>query len=95
MRLPFDPATASDREVIDALAGKGVAWHNRFRQVPESAQTPRDPRRMRIEEQNGERVVLFCCPVTGFRAFRLSALTRVGRAKHPSKGQQMAEITVE
>lgn len=95
MRLPFDPSTATDREVIDALAGKGVAWHNRFRQSPETAQTPRDPRRMRIEEQNGERVVLFCCPVTGFRAFRLSALTRVGRAKHPTKGQQLAEVTVE
>jgi hypothetical protein len=95
MRLPFDPATATDREIIDALAGKGVAWHNRFRQVPETAQTPRDPRRMRIEEQNGERVVLFCCPVSGFRAFRLSALTRVGRAKHPTKGQPLAEVVVD
>lgn len=95
MRLPFDPETATEREVIDALLGKGVAWHNRFRQVPETAMVGRDPRSVRVEEQNGQRVVLFCCPATGFRAFRLSALTRVGRAKSPTKGQALAEVTVE
>lgn len=84
VRLPFDPATATEREIVDSIVGKAVKWINRFTNGEESAIVGSDPRRIRIEEQNGERVVLFCCQATGFRAFRLSALTAVGRGTRRS-----------
>jgi hypothetical protein len=78
-RLPFDPALATDIEIIERIAGKAIKWHNRFTESEESATVGQDPKRIRIEEQGGERVVLFCCPNSGFRAFRVSALRAVGK----------------
>jgi hypothetical protein len=80
-RLPFDPAMATDEEIVAQITGKAVKWHNRFTQSEESATVGQDPRRIRVEEQGGERVVLFCCPSTGFRAFRVSALVAVGKGR--------------
>lgn len=78
-RLPFDPSLATNEEVITALVGRSVAWHNSISQATESAMLSRDAKRVTIvESDGGERIVKFCCPSTGFRAFRLSALTRVG-----------------
>lgn len=75
--LPFDPKTETDEGVAVALSAATVTWHNRFSQLEETALMPLDARRIRIEEQHGERVVLFCCSLNGFRAFRLSDLTSV------------------
>jgi hypothetical protein len=80
-RLPFDPTLATDIEIIERIVGKAIKWHNRFTNTEESATVGQDPRRIRVEEQHGERVVLFCCPATGFRAFRVSALRAVGRGR--------------
>jgi hypothetical protein len=79
-RLPFDPATAGDAEVITSLLGKSVAWHNSISQQSESGTVGRDASRIQIREMNGgERTIEFCCAAGGgFRAFHLSALTRVG-----------------
>jgi hypothetical protein len=81
--LPFDPATALDDDVFSALAGRKVTWHNRFREVAESAVFPVDyrPPFVHMSEYDGERIVNFCCPATGFRSFRLSALLSVSRGK--------------
>ena len=80
--LPFDPGLATNEEVVTALLGKSVAWVNRISNGVESATLGRDVKRVRIQEQEGgERIVLFCCPSTGFRAFRLSSLVRVGGGK--------------
>lgn len=84
-KLPFDPATATDTEVIDALLGKAVAWHNSLSQNSEAAQIGRNPRKVSIAEHQGDRIVKFCCPETGFRAFRLSALTKVGGRRGSGK----------
>jgi hypothetical protein len=94
VRLPFDPATAPERVVVDAIAGHVVKWHNRLSGGTETAKVG-DPRTVRVTEQLGERVVLFCCQAgTGFRAFRLSALVAVGRGKAFTGGQQRLSETV-
>lgn len=78
VRLPFDPATATEKKIIDALVGRSVSWSNRLRDENETAVVGPDPRRVSIREFQGHRVVWFCCPQTGFRAFNLDALLRVG-----------------
>lgn len=77
-KLPFDPDAATEVEIIEALMGKAVAWHNRLREIDETAQVGKNPRKIHFTEYGGERIFNFLCPVTGYRAFRLSALTRVG-----------------
>lgn len=78
-RIPFDTGLASDEEVIAALLGRTVEWHNSISQATETATLGRDAHRVKIQSvDGGDRIVKFCCPSTGFRAFRLSSLTRVG-----------------
>lgn len=93
LKLPFDPALATDEEVLAALTGKAVAWHNRHREIEESAivgvRGGKQPVELRPYE--GERVLWFCCPQTGFRTFRLSALTKVGSPSRRTKGQRTGE----
>lgn len=94
-KLPFDPETATEKEIIDALMGKAVAWHSRLREVPETAYVGKNPRRIHFSEFGGERIFNFLCPQTGYRAFRLSALTRVTGAKSLTKGQRNNEVELE
>lgn len=90
-RLPFDPSLATDEEVLSALVGHSVAWHNQYREIEESAivgtRHGKQPVEIRPAE-GGERVLWFCCPQTGFRAFRLSALTKVIGPSVRSKGKR-------
>lgn len=81
--LPFDPALALEDEILTALAGRKLTWHNRFREVAESGIFPVDPRRefCHITEFESERILNFVCPATGFRSLRLSALLSVSRGK--------------
>lgn len=79
--LPFDPGLATNEEVVTALLGKSVAWINRISNGVESATLGRDVKRVRIEEKDDGRQVLFCCPSSGFRAFRLADLVKVGGGK--------------
>lgn len=77
--IPFDIGTATDAEVIAAMAGHTVEWYNSISGAMESATLGRDAHRTTIQVlDGGDRIVKFCCRATGFRAFRLSALTRVG-----------------
>lgn len=87
-KLPFDPRTATDIEIVNALMGKAVSWHNRLRVIPETAQVGKNPKKIYFTEFGGERIFNFICPATGHRAFRLAALTRVsGKAKPLAKGR--------
>lgn len=80
--IPFDAGLATNEEVVTALLGKSVAWVNRISNGVETATLGRDAKRVRVQErEGGERIVLFCCPSTGFRAFRLSSLVKVGGGK--------------
>lgn len=98
-RLPFDPALASDIEILNALSGKAVQWYNRLSRGSESAIAgPAD--RLRLTEYEGERIVHLCCPVTGFRSFRVSAIEKIGRGSRRTRGESQAAggadaVTVE
>lgn len=78
-KLPFNPETATEAEIIESLMGRSIAWHNRLREIDETAVVGLNPRKIYFTEFAGERIVNFICPQTGYRAFRVSGLTRVGR----------------
>lgn len=81
--LPFDPETATDEEIIEALAGHKVQWQNVYRVSEEEASIPKASVHTRVVTMPSDsgRAVLFCCKESGFRAFRVGALTRIGRTR--------------
>jgi hypothetical protein len=93
MVLPFDPKEASEAEIIGFLRGQTVAWYNRLSRGSETAMISRTST-IWVTEYYGERTVTVCCPVTGFRSFRLSALQRVGRghARKTDGGNLLVEM---
>lgn len=93
-RLPFDPALATDEEVISLLSGSVVSWQNRRTQGTEVAYVndrARSARFISLTEKNGDRLFSFVCPQTGFRAFYLSALVRVGGNPRSFKSARRTE----
>jgi len=93
-RLPFDPALATDEEVVAALSGKVVSWHNDLSQGTEVAYVndrTRSARFIKLEERNGDRLFSFVCPQTGFRAFYLTRLVRVGGNPRAFKARRGGE----
>lgn len=96
VKLPFDPALATDMEVVEALAGQAVRWHNRLSGGEETAAVTKDRKRITVEDFEGDRVIKFLCPHTGFRAFRLSALRAVGRVRGvTTKGQSRVGVPMK
>jgi hypothetical protein len=78
-RVPFDLATATDTEIINAIEGHQISWHNPYRVDSEKATVGR-ARSIRIDDHRaGHRIVSFVDPEFGFRAFRLDLLENVGR----------------
>lgn len=80
-RLPFDREAALDDDVLTALLGRRITWHNRFSETTETGIFPTriDRRFTRITEDEHGRVVHFICLQGGFRSFRLSSLLSVSR----------------
>lgn len=74
--IPFDPETASDEEVLAALQGRNVTWHNRYRADSESGTIGSTIHVSR--HARGHRIVSFVDPQYGYRAFRLDQLESVG-----------------
>jgi hypothetical protein len=75
--LPFAPHDA-DEIVLAALAGHSLSWFNRLsRKEEEGIVAPGRHLRL-IELDGGERVLMFCCPRTGFRSCLLSQILAVG-----------------
>lgn len=92
--LPFDPDLATDEEITGILAGQALVWYNRISRGQESALVSRKGARITLTP-DGERVVLFCCPVTGYRACLVTAILRVGRGKSlVTKGADVAAVEV-
>lgn len=90
-KLPWeDPETVPEKDLVDALAGAKIKWHNRLTQEPEVAIVDRDPHRIRIVTQHGHRVALFLCMNSGYRAARVSAILSVGKAS----AAQLADMEV-
>lgn len=93
-RLPFDPALATDEEVIAALSGTVVSWQNRRTQGTEVAYVndrAKSARFISLTEKGGDRLFSFVCPQTGFRAFYLTALVRVGGNPRSFKARRNGE----
>lgn len=85
-RLPFDPGTAPDEIILATLTGQAVVWYNRLSRGQESAIVGRKGPRLSVAP-DGERIVTFCCPATGYRSCRVSAILRVGRGRARTAGQ--------
>ncbi len=94
-RLPFDPALATDEEVLTVLRGQAVTWYNRISRKTESAIVGRG-RHMRISlTDDNQRVVNMCCPVTGFRSFLVTAILKVGRGRLESGQAETMKVLVD
>jgi hypothetical protein len=78
--LPLDPELLTDQEAAKFFRGQTVRWYNRMSRNAETAMVSRHSV-VRVTRWEGETTVSFCCPVTGFRAFHLSAVLAVGRGK--------------
>lgn len=93
--LPWDPETAPDELILAALTGQAVVWYNRLSRGQESAIVGRRGVRMSLSS-DGERIVTFCCPATGYRSCRVSAILRVGRGRSSvTAGSPTHGVTVE
>lgn len=78
-KLPFDPETVTEPELVAAIAGAKIRWMSRLSNQEETAIVHPDPRKIREEMQYGFRTVLFLCMTTGFRAFRLVDILSVSK----------------
>ena len=90
--LPFDPELATDEEVCGVLAGQAVVWYNRIGRSNESAIVGRKGAWITMLP-DGQRVVNFCCPVTGFRACLVTALLKVGRGRSVKAETASVEVS--
>lgn len=84
--LPFDPDEITDRELVSFLRGMSVTWFNRLAQATETATIGKEKFSIehvfdsRGEEMPQDRIVKFIeHGGSGYRAFRLGALLKVGR----------------
>jgi len=78
VRLPFDPAAATDEEVVSALVEAQVIWRNSLSDLEEKAWLPASSKDIEVKENDGgDRTISFCCRSGMYRAFRLSSLISV------------------
>jgi hypothetical protein len=93
--LPLDPDLLTDEEAAKFFRGQTVRWYNRMSRNAETAMVSRQSV-VRVTRWEGEVTISFCCPVTGFRAFHLSAVLAVGRGKASgTDGEHGARIELE
>jgi hypothetical protein len=93
--LPLDPELLTDEEAAKFFRGQTVRWFNRMSRSTETAMVSRSSV-VRVTRWEGETTVSFCCPVTGFRAFHLSAVLAVGRGKSGiTAGSKTATVELE
>lgn len=93
--LPFDPDLDADELILGALTGQALVWYNRLSRGTERAMVSRKGARMSVTP-DGQRVVTFCCPATGYRSCLVTAILKVGRGRvSATKGQEYAMVEVE
>ena len=93
--LPFDPELDADELVLGALTGQALVWYNRLSRGTERAMVSRKGARM-SRTPDGQRVVTFCCPATGYRSCLVTAILRVGRGRiATTKGAELASVEVD
>jgi hypothetical protein len=84
--LPLDADLLTDEEAAKFFRGHTVRWYNRLSRGTEVAMVSRTSD-VHVTRWEGETIINFCCPVTGFRSFRLSTVLGVsgGRAADVEK----------
>jgi hypothetical protein len=93
--LPLDPAVLTDEEATKYFQGRTVRWYNRQSRNAETATVSRYYP-VRVTRHGDEVTIWFCCPVTGFRAFHLSAVLAVGRGRSGvAAGSETATVVLE
>jgi hypothetical protein len=88
--LPFDPEEASDEEILEAVRGKKITWHNRISRGYDSARVMARPNQKQLKiqiNQRNERCLTWCAVEDNvslgedyrgpFRSVRISAITSV------------------
>lgn len=75
--IPFDVQEVSAEDLIEAIRGHQITWHNQYRVESETAIVGNH---IRVDRhRGGHRIVSFVDPETGFRALKLDNLENVGR----------------
>ena len=93
--LPFDPDLDADELILGTLTGQALQWYNRLSRGTETAMVSRKGARMSVTP-DGQRVVTFCCPSTGYRSCLVTAILKVGRGRRSTvKGQDIETVEVE
>lgn len=82
VRLPFDPYSASAKEIIESLRGCRITWWNSMANDIETGHVSAHPKQIRIEPPTdpkdwSTRVLTFACSQTGFRSVRLNTIRKV------------------
>lgn len=93
--LPFDPENDADELILGTLTGQAVVWYNRLSRGTERALVSRRGAWMSVTP-DGQRVVTFCCPATGYRSCLVTSIMKVGRGRvATTKGAETATVEVE
>jgi hypothetical protein len=92
--LPLEADLLTDEEAAKFFRGQTVRWYNRMSRAAETAMVSRTAK-VYVTRWDGETTVCFCCPVTGFRAFHLSAVLALGRGKASGTDGEQARIELE
>lgn len=75
--VPFDVETVTDAELMEAIRGHQITWHNQYRVESETSIVGN---LIRVDRhRGGHRIVSFVDPQEGHRAFKLANLEHVGR----------------
>ena len=94
--LPFDRGTATDEEIMAAVAAHAIVWYNRISRGKESALVGAKESVRMTYLPTGERILNWCCPVTGFRSCLVESILQVGRGRNATtKGAEHAIVEVE
>jgi hypothetical protein len=78
--LPLDPELLTDAEAEKFFRGQTVKWYNRISRGVEAAMVGRHSP-VHITRWEDETIINFCCPVSGFRSFRLSGVLALSGAR--------------
>jgi len=94
--LPFDRETATDEEIIKSVSSHAIVWYNRISRGKESALVGA-PKSIRMTYlPTGEKILNWCCPVTGFRSCLVESIIQVGRGRNATtKGSEHAVVEVD
>lgn len=93
--LPFDPALATDAEIMAMVSGKSIVWFNRLSRKEEAGIVGRGRQLKMTFNESGDRVLNFCCPVTGYRSLLVTAILKVGTGRLESSKAETMKILVD